>query len=215
VKTGEAKKGRPRKVETEVVDSQSDLTQKRMDGLEASQLQMAALLKSINEKLDAPQKMPETQKPEEVIKKFKAGGVDDLAVTVGSVDLRNPTDAKTGVFKEGSIVKLAEGSEKYAAYQFDEEGEPVKQKFQYECQACSHIQEYIKGPVKRICPECKATMLKIGLAEWEPGTPAYGIVQNYMYTDKKKRRKYKVWFEKFSANKRSEGLRENEMVLCQ
>ena len=205
VKTGEAKK--------EVVDSPSDLTPSRMDGLEVALLQVTAQLKTITDKLDSTtQKIPLLQKPEDLIKKAKER--EDVIGTIKTVDLRNPDDAETGNFNPKDIIRLDENSPKYAAYQLDERGEAVKQKFQYECQACLHIEPYIRGASKRICPECKGTMLKTGLPEWEAGTPALGVVLEYMYTTKQKKRKYKVHFEKFSEGLRSEGLTEDEMVLC-
>lgn len=197
-------------------DSPSDSTEtieKRLDNQEALSLQIVQALKDLNEKLDTRDKLVRAEKPEAKIAAMKETmneariGLDVDRTEVLQLDKRSG-------FQKDDIIILDKSSEKYAAYRLDENGEPVGKVYQYECQACPNVEEYIKGPDKKLCPTCHNAMIKKFTGKWQEGTPAYGIVINYMYTDKRGKKKYKVYFEKFSEGKRGEGLRENEMVLC-
>ena len=198
-------------------DSSSKLT-KRLDEQEAVSLRILDTLGKIGERLDEKGKMPTVVKPDDRIAAMKASmkgmRAGDTMEKRKTTDLLNP-NAQVDGFQPDDVVIMSSDSEKYAAYQLDDDGEPVGKIFEYHCQACPKIEEYLRGPDKKLCPECHNSMLKVFTGRYEKGTPAYGVIINYMYTNKKKKRKYKVHFEKFCESLRSEGMTEDEMVLCQ
>ena len=204
-------------------ESLSSLTEKRFSDLEALQLrqgqsveELKGLILNVAQKLDAPRAMPVAQSPDaQIMAMRRAKNIGENVGMTKNVDLRNPGSGHK--FEPGQIIRLAEASGKYPAYQFDAQGRPVPAIYQYECQACAHIEPALAGKkAKKVCPECRNTMLRVNTGSYEPGDrPAYGVIQNFMYKTKKGLEKYKVYFEQFSEREKSEGLLENEMVLCQ
>lgn len=226
--TRERKRVRPTRQNSKP-ESLSSLTDKRFSDLEALQLRqqqsidgvvqsiegLKTLILDVGKKANEPRTMPIASSPEAQISAMKQAKV--IGENVGAtknVDLRGQKDKHT--FEPGQIIQLKPSSDKYSAYQFDAEGRPARAIFQYECQACPHMEPWFEGKrPKKVCPECKNTMLKTATGTYEPGVqPAYGVIQNYMYTTKRKVEKYKVYFEKFSEREKSEGILESEMVLC-
>lgn len=203
-------------------ESLSSLTEKRFADLEALQLgqrqsieELKTLILDVGKRTNEPRTMPVAPSPEAQIAAMKqAKVIGENVGTTKNVDLRGQKDKHT--FEPGQIIQLKPVSDKYRVYQFDGEGRPVKAIYEYQCQACAHVEPWLEGKrAKKVCPECKNTMLKTATGTYEPGAqPAYGVIQNYMYTTKRKLEKYKVYFEKFSERQKSEGLLENEMALC-
>ena len=215
----------PKASETKV-DSQSSLTNesKRIDEVEAALLRtndsigkLSEQLATLTERLNQPPKMPTVQNPDDRLAAMRAAQPDGNATyRMNSVDLRRPNDARTGL-QPGAIVRVAETSPKYPAYQLDADNEPVKQIYEYQCQACANTEPCprgLNGAQKKVCQSCKSTMERKPTGRYEDGTPAYGQIISYMYTSRKGQRKYKVHFEKFSENQRAEGMTESELVLC-
>jgi len=209
VTTGEAKR-------VKKADSPSDLTEisKRLEEQEAVSRKILATLDKFDQRFNEVGKIPIAQKPEDRVAAFKAATkIGETVGTQRNVDLRNPNASDSG-FQPDDIIQIAPDSPKYAAYQLDADGFPVQAIYEYQCQACARIDPYVRGGTKKMCPDCKGTMFKTATGTYQSGTPAYGVVMNYLYTNKRKKRKYKVYFEKFSEGKRTEGLTEDEMVLC-
>jgi hypothetical protein len=203
----------------------------RISALEASQQSLAKALENTNNNLSAivskltdlsQQKMPTVSKPETKIEAFKKAMLETkpggpVVESQRSIQTNNPQGANAAWPKD-SIVKVAESSPKYGAYQLDEKGEPVKRIYEYQCTACPEIEPCprgIQGKKTKSCPKCGDTMERTPTDRFEKGTPAFGVIFNYMYTNRKGIRKYKVYFEKFSERQRSEGMLENELILCQ
>ncbi len=190
------------------VETPSDLSS-RVNKLEEGQNKITDLLQKLIDKQSEPPKLPRVQSPDAKIEAFKAAKVGGEPVTRRTTkDLLYP-QAEAAGFQNGQIIQLLPTSEKYPAYKLDNEGFPVKQIMEYQCQACAQTEPCKPLAIsKKICPACGKTMLKMPTGKYEEGSPAYGVVLNYMYTSRKGGRKYKVQFEKFGTD----GLLENEMA---
>ena len=108
-----------------------------------------------------------------------------------------------------------EASPKYKVYQLDASDTPVLPIYQYICEECGNDQEYNGGRSKKPCIECKGIMRKLPTGEFEPGTPARGVILNYMYVKRNGQKKYKVNFPAFGIKEGRDGLTESEMKLVQ
>lgn len=189
--------------------------------IERQHAMIEQLSKRVEEVASNSNKLNTFQSPETVIEAARKRAEEDYLSSEKSpgkgksrtVDVNNP-ESSNKAWPDGLVFRLKETSSKYPAYQLDEDGEPVEAIYEYQCNGCSETKEAPKGQYskkKRKCLNCGSDLMLTRTEKFKPGTPALGVIMNFMYTTKKGIRKYKVYFEKFSANRREEGLLEIEM----
>lgn len=218
-------KPKPIKVEEEVIVLESPSSDKRIDEIEASQLRQTKAMEDLAEMVKGlvakENKLPTVTKPLDRIAELraaeKAALPDGEAVSRRhSVDLRSPRAAESG-FQPNDVIRLKETSPKYNSYKLNADGEPVKRYYIYRCGPCKFQEKLLGESALSSCPTCGGKLNKAPAEHLEDGTPALGVVLQYMYTKRKGGRKYKVNFPDFGSAKAPEGgndgITESEMEL--